>query len=69
MGTKKADSSKRAGNVTVTRYITYEQLHQDPNFPKGRLGYIGWFFKNMWQGIKRGFPKNLLLVLGIGLFY
>ena len=69
MGTKKVDSSKRAGNVTVTRYITYEQLHQDPNFPKGRLGYIGWFFKNMWQGIKRGFPKNLLLVLGIGLFY
>lgn len=62
-------SAKIAGTATVTRCITYEQLREDPDFPKGRLGYIGWIFKNMWRGIKKGFPKNLLFVLGCGLFF
>ena len=38
-------SAKIAGTATVTRCITYEQLREDPDFPKGRLGYIGWIFK------------------------
>ena len=62
-------SAKIAGTATVTRCITYEQLREDHDFPKGRLGYIGWIFKNMWLGIKKGFPKNLLFVLGCGLFF
>ena len=33
-------SEKIAGTATVTRCITYEQLREDPDFPKGRLGEI-----------------------------
>ncbi|MDD2955979.1 MAG: hypothetical protein PHD67_06660, partial [Oscillospiraceae bacterium] len=53
----------------VPRLITYDQLRQDPTFPQSRMGFVKWFFRNLWQGIKAGFPVNLLIFLGVALFY
>lgn len=69
MSIHKDGAVKGSGTATVTRVVTYDELREDPDFPKGRLGYIGWLFKNLWRGMRKGFPKNLLTVLGLGLFY
>lgn len=53
----------------ITDFISYDELRQDPSFPKSRWGFIKWMFKNMWQGIKGSFPKNILIILGSALFY
>ncbi|MBR2948618.1 MAG: hypothetical protein IKC46_02010 [Lachnospiraceae bacterium] len=69
MSVNNSDSSQYVRQATITRCITYDQIRQEPSFPKGRLQFVGWLFRNMWKSLKAGFPKNLLIVLGLGLFY
>ncbi len=49
--------------------VAYETFEKNPNVPKSKKEFIQNIFKSIWLGLKKGFPKNLIVALCIGLAY
>jgi len=54
---------------TKLYYIPYEVLREQEDIPKSFFGFWSWLIRSIVKGLSKGFPKNLLAPLIIGLIY